>query len=130
MKRFRLYAAVLSLGLSSVALGFTAGATSAAASTIRNGTANGSAAAVCPIVSSKFTIYASGCSQPWSHACSGSGFMPYAPEFVSNGCSTRAWIYLAAVRAGYNLCINPDQGVGPLARTYTYFYISSNTSPC
>ena len=146
MKRLRLYAAVLALALAGGALSLSAGATSSAASAIpghaapaaisartsaqiQNGTAKGNADAVCPIVPDKFTIYASSCSQPWSHVCSGSGYTPYAPDFVANGCATRAWIYQTGVRAGYNRCVNPDQGVST-HETFTYFYISPDTSPC
>jgi hypothetical protein len=146
MKRFRLYAAVLALGLSS-ASGLAVGASSASAGTtpalaafaatfsqagaqVRHVTTADSPDLTCPIINGEFNIYGSDCSGDIPYECSGSGYMAYDPDYVSNGCSVRVWIYETGVRAGYNLCISPHSATGLLGRAYSYAWTSSNTSSC
>ena len=144
MKRFRLYATVLALGLFG-AFGLAAATTSASASTpthmyaatsspagaqVRHVTAADGPDLTCHINDGAFTIYASGCTFGTPFTCSGSGYMTFDPDYVSNGCSVRVWIYKTGVRAGYNLCISPHSATGLLGRAYSYAWTSTNTSAC
>jgi len=90
------------------------------------------ASAICGINSGFFTAWHSGCTNPWKLACTegNSGTIPFDPVSTSNGCSTRVWIYQEAVRAGYNLCLNPDSSTGALDKAYTYVWISGNAEDC
>jgi hypothetical protein len=53
-----------------------------------------------------------------------------APEYVSNGCNTRVWIYQYSDETGYSLCLRPNSTTGHLGREYHSFRIVSNRASC
>ena len=53
-----------------------------------------------------------------------------APEYVSNGCTTRVWLYQYRDETGYSLCLRPNSTTGHLGRSYHSFRIVSNNANC
>jgi hypothetical protein len=53
-----------------------------------------------------------------------------APEYVSNGCTTRVWLYQYRDETGYSLCLRPNSTTGHLGRSYHSFRIVSNSANC
>jgi hypothetical protein len=66
----------------------------------------------------------------WSCAPYNAGNTTFTPTFASNDCAYRVWIYQSTDRGGYNLCISPGTYTGSLKRSYSYAWVSDNTSPC
>jgi len=149
MKRFRLLTAALTLGLSvgAASLAATALPASAAApathatqvthvASARDGggvvaeTSDGT----CIYLSDFFVVWNSSCTTGEGLRCSEGNAESYpagfVPGYAYNDCGVRAWIYQGAVRAGYNLCINPASHTGILQKLYTYGWVSGNEDDC
>jgi hypothetical protein len=105
----------------------------AASSAAGGHNSSATAAGTCPRPSGWFVEYYTNCSQATGWSCQDIGVLiglDYAPLYVSDGCSVRVWVYQGPGRSGYNLCITDGTSTGRLSRTYTYFWISSNRTPC
>jgi hypothetical protein len=53
-----------------------------------------------------------------------------APEYVSNGCTTRVWLYQYSNETGYSLCLRPNSTTGHLNRTYHSFRVVASSKTC
>jgi hypothetical protein len=53
-----------------------------------------------------------------------------APQYVSNGCTTRVWLYQYSDETGYSLCLRPNSTTGHLGREYHSFRIVSSKKSC
>ena len=58
------------------------------------------------------------------------GAIPRGPEYVSNGCSTRTWLYQNRNETGYSLCLRPNSTTGHLNRSYQSFRVVASTKTC
>jgi hypothetical protein len=148
VKRIRLFAAVAALALSGVIGMVAATAPSAAAATTTTARASlpvaaaismpvqpqhplVSVASFCPIVSGTFRTYGANCTRQGSFLCGGGNTRSInPPAYVSNGCSTRVWLYQYHTLTGRTLCISPRSGTNRLGRTYRAFSVSRNTARC
>lgn len=138
MKRFRFLLAVLALGLCSAAVGLAVGGSPAMATTaaaVQSAHTGGSVSpddVTCPMHSGQVTIYQGNCSMPHYYSCNvyNESYLANAPDYVSNGCTDRIWLYESGVRFGYNLCISANSKTHYLQKEYTYYWVSDNQSSC
>lgn len=150
MKRIRVFAAVAALALSGI-FGMVAATAPTAAAAAPTTTAQVSlpaaaaaamsavqpqhplvsAASFCPIVSGTFRTYGANCVRQGSFLCGGGNTRSInPPAYVSNGCSTRVWLYQYNSLTGRTLCISPRSGTNRLGRTYRAFWVSRNNTRC
>lgn len=79
-----------------------------------------------------WTIYGSKCTDPQDYSCTpyNKGGFPYNPQYLSNGCNTRVWIYQGPGQKGRSLCISADTSTSLLKLNYSYGWVSANKSRC
>jgi hypothetical protein len=149
VKRIRVFAAVVALALSGgIGMAAATAPTAAAAATTIARASLPAAAAVsvpavqpqhslvstasfCPIVSGTFRTYGANCARQGSFLCGGGNTRSInPPAYVSNGCSTRVWLYQYNSLTGRTLCISPRSGTNRLGHTYRAFWVSRNTDRC
>jgi hypothetical protein len=149
VKRIRVFAAVVALALSGgIGMAAATAPTAAAATTTIARASLPAAAAVsvravqpqhslvstasfCPIVSGTFRTYGANCARQGSFLCGGGNTRSInPPAYVSNGCSTRVWLYQYNSLTGRTLCISPRSGTNRLGHTYRAFWVSRNTDRC
>jgi hypothetical protein len=138
MKRFRLLVAVLMLGLGAGAIGLAAGsapafaATHAQATTVSSSTGTPADDIYCPYYDNHFAVFQSGCINRQSTSCQPHSTLFTYPDiaYASNDCPYRVWLYEFDGAGAYNLCMNPYSKTHALGRSYTYFWVSDNTSDC
>lgn len=88
----------------------------------------------CPRGGNEVTIYKANCTDATAlnhGSCNAtSGQMPFSPQYIFNGCSTRVWLFTQDL-SGTKVCITAFTGNdGPFGPSYHYYQITTNPHPC
>lgn len=133
MRLARVEAALIAIGLglagASVAAAVPASAATTPAITTVHVTQKPSVPKV-PDPSIKYVTFVYSSSVEVAECFAGNEDSMLPSEYVSNGCTTRVWLYKHTDETGYNLCLQPNSTTGHLFRKYHSFRIVSNSKSC